>query len=180
LRWRRPEIHERVTMFNAPRVLAYDLEVLICLALRKVRRRFEPCQNLNGAIYSDPDVTSRAVEELMKRVIWSGVHRAVSSFLFIGHFVREREKKELRDPVLVKDPFNHLGPHPRAGPKRLSLKPCCTLELHREVTRTARKIIGASPFATKKQLFVLRQVPDSVPGLLKGHDFLKNRPKLRN
>jgi hypothetical protein len=179
-RRRRRRIYVRGTMFTARQVLTYDLEVLTCLALRKVRGRFEPRQNLNGAVYSDPDIASRAIEVLMQRVIWSGVHRAVSPFLFIRHFVRKREKEELRDPVLVIDPFYHPGPHPRADPKRLAFDLRCSLKLHREVTRAARKIIAASPFAAKKHLLVLRAVPDSVPGLLKGHDFLKNRPKLRN
>jgi hypothetical protein len=120
------------------------------------------------------------MEMPMQRVVWSGVHRTVSPFFFVRHFVRKREKEELRNPVLVIDSFYHLGPHPSADPKRLAFDLCCSLKLDREVTRAARKIIAASPFAAKKHLLVLRAVPDSVPGLLKGHDFLKNRPKLRN
>jgi hypothetical protein len=120
------------------------------------------------------------MEMLMQREVWSGVHRTVSPFFFVRHFVRKREKEELRNPVLVIDSFYHLGPHPRADPKRLASDLCCSLKLDPEVKRAAAEIIAASPFTAKIHLLVLRAVPDSVSGTLKGHDFLKYRSQPRN
>jgi hypothetical protein len=120
------------------------------------------------------------MEMLMQREVWSGVHRTESPFFFVRHFVRKREQEELRDPIFVIDSFYHLGPHPRADSKRLASDQRCSLKLDPEVKRAAAEIIAASPFTAKIHLLVLRAVPDSVSGTLKGHDFLKYRSQPRN
>ena len=157
-----------------------DTVLVPCLTYRKVRGRIEPRQDLNGAVFSDPDITASAKEMLMQRDVWSGVHRTDPPPFFERHFVRKRGQEELRDPIAMIDPFYHLAPHLRADSKRRTFDLSCSLKFNQEIKRATAEIIVASPFTAEIPLLVLRADPDSVSGFLKGQDFLKYRSEPRN